>query len=90
MTEADPIRVYCRNGEWVVDYGSYAQGLYVTRGDAIKAGTDAARPGVPQTHRRTRRLTAVAAAACLSATTASLPRSRTGGWARTFGSQAVT
>jgi hypothetical protein len=43
MTEADPIRVSCRNGEWVVDYGSYAQGLDVTRGDAIKAGTDAAR-----------------------------------------------
>jgi hypothetical protein len=43
MTEADPIRVYCRNGEWVVDYGSYAQGHYGTRGDAVKAGTDAAR-----------------------------------------------
>jgi hypothetical protein len=33
---ADPIRVYCQNGKWLVDYGSYAHSWYLTRGEAIK------------------------------------------------------
>ena len=42
MTEADPIRVYARNGKWLIDYGSYSQGLYATRSEAIKVATEAA------------------------------------------------
>ena len=43
MSETAPIRVHFKDGNWRVDGGSYAQGLYVTRRDAIKAGTYAAR-----------------------------------------------
>ena len=42
MTEADPIRVYARNGKWLIDYGSYAQAWYRTRSEAIKVATNAA------------------------------------------------
>jgi hypothetical protein len=42
MTEADPIRAHARNGWWMVDYGSYAQGCYLTRREAIEVARDAA------------------------------------------------
>ena len=44
MGESDPIRVFARNGKWLVDYGSYAHGYHETRSEAIrtamKAGKD--------------------------------------------------
>ena len=43
MRLADPIKVYARNGKWLVNYGSYAHAWYGTRSEAIKAGTNAAR-----------------------------------------------
>jgi hypothetical protein len=43
MTEADPIRVYARNGMWLIDYGNYSQGWYQTRRVALKVATEAAR-----------------------------------------------
>jgi hypothetical protein len=43
VTEADPIRVYVRNGMWLSDYGSYSQGWYQTRREALKVATEAAR-----------------------------------------------
>jgi hypothetical protein len=42
MSEADPIRVYARNGKWLIDYGSYAQGWYLSRREAIEVATKAA------------------------------------------------
>jgi hypothetical protein len=42
MTEADPIKVYARDGRWLVNYGSYVHGSYDTRSEAIKAAAAAA------------------------------------------------
>jgi hypothetical protein len=42
MSEADPIRVYPRNGKWLIDYGSYSQGWYLSRSEAIEVATRAA------------------------------------------------
>jgi hypothetical protein len=42
VTDAGPIRVYARDGKWLVDYGSSVHGSYVTRAEAIRVGTDAA------------------------------------------------
>jgi hypothetical protein len=38
LTDAElkPIRVYTRNGTWLVDYGSYAKGHHDSREAAIK------------------------------------------------------
>ena len=41
MTEADPIRVYARNGWWLVDYGSCSEGCYLTRREAVEVARDA-------------------------------------------------
>jgi hypothetical protein len=41
--ETEPTRVYRREREWVVDYGSYAHGYYPTRSEAVKAGEAGAR-----------------------------------------------
>lgn len=41
--ETDPIRVYRREHEWLVDYGSYAHGYYSTRSQAVTAGEASAR-----------------------------------------------
>jgi len=43
VSEAGPIRVFARNGKWLVDYGSYAHGYHVTRAAAIETATKAAR-----------------------------------------------
>ena len=43
MSETDPIRVFERNDKWLIDYGSYAHGYYVSRREAIDVATDAAR-----------------------------------------------
>jgi hypothetical protein len=43
MAEADSIRVFTRDGKWLIDYGSYAHGYYPTRSEAIETATDAAR-----------------------------------------------
>jgi hypothetical protein len=42
VSESDPIRVYVRNGKWLIDYGSYAQGWYHTRNEAIEVASAAA------------------------------------------------
>jgi len=42
ILRADPIRVYVRNGKWLIDYGSYSQGSYVSRSEAIEVATTAA------------------------------------------------
>ena len=42
MSESDPIRVHARDGRWLVNYGSYIQGYYDTRAEAIKVATAAA------------------------------------------------
>lgn len=42
VSESDPIRVYIRNGKWLIDYGSYAQGWYHTRSEAIEVASGAA------------------------------------------------
>ena len=42
MSGSDPIRVYIRNGKWLIDYGSYAQGWYHTRSEAIEVASGAA------------------------------------------------
>jgi hypothetical protein len=42
VTDAGPIRVYARDGKWLVNYGSYAHGSYGTRDEAIRVGTHAA------------------------------------------------
>jgi hypothetical protein len=41
--ETDPIRVFQREHEWLVDYGSYAHGYHPTRSQAVAAGEAAAR-----------------------------------------------
>jgi hypothetical protein len=46
-----PIRVHFKDGNWRIDGGTHAQGLYVTRRDVIKAGTYASSP-----NQRSRRL----------------------------------
>jgi hypothetical protein len=43
MPETDPIRVFARGGEWLIDYGSYVHGYHCTRSEAIKTATRAAR-----------------------------------------------
>ena len=43
MAESDPIRVFARDGKWLIDYGSYAHGYHLTRSDAIETATRAAR-----------------------------------------------
>ncbi len=43
VSEPGPIRVFARNGKWLVDYGSYAHGYHVTRAAAIETATKAAR-----------------------------------------------
>jgi hypothetical protein len=40
--ETDPIRVFPRDGKWLVDYGSYAHGYHRTRREAIETATRAA------------------------------------------------
>jgi hypothetical protein len=42
VTDAGPIRVYVRDGKWLVDYGSYVHESYGSRGEAIRVGTHAA------------------------------------------------
>ena len=41
--ESGPIRVFLRDGKWLVDYGSYAHGYHATRREAIETATRAAR-----------------------------------------------
>jgi hypothetical protein len=41
--ETDPVRVYRRKQEWLVDYGSYAHGYYPTRRQAVAVGAAGAR-----------------------------------------------
>jgi hypothetical protein len=43
VSETGPIRVFARDGKWLVDYGSYAHGYHVTRAAAIETATLAAR-----------------------------------------------
>jgi hypothetical protein len=43
MPETDPIRVFTKNGKWLIDYGSYAHGYHLTRRAAIQTATHAAR-----------------------------------------------
>ena len=46
MGESDPIRVFARNGKWLVDYGSYAHGYHETRSQAIQTAVlDAKKEG---------------------------------------------
>jgi hypothetical protein len=42
MPQTTPIRVFARDGKWLVDYGSYAHGYHVTRAEAIKTARLAA------------------------------------------------
>jgi Uncharacterized protein conserved in bacteria (DUF2188) len=41
--ESGPIRVFLRDGRWLVDYGSYAHGYHETRREAIETATRSAR-----------------------------------------------
>lgn len=43
MADSEPIRVFSRNGKWLIDYGSYAHGYHLTRGAAIQTAARAAR-----------------------------------------------
>lgn len=43
MSETGPIRVFARDGKWLVDYGSYAHGYHMTRSEAIATARHAAR-----------------------------------------------
>ncbi len=43
MSETDPIKVFARDGKWLIDYGSYVHGYHATRSEAIETATDAAR-----------------------------------------------
>ena len=43
MSETGPIRVFLNQGQWLVDYGSYAHGYHATREGAITAASAAAR-----------------------------------------------
>jgi hypothetical protein len=42
VTDAGPIRVYVRDGKWLVNDGSFVHGSYGTRDEAIRVGTRAA------------------------------------------------
>ncbi|MHB8468603.1 MAG: hypothetical protein ACYDCH_02440 [Gaiellaceae bacterium] len=42
LAETKPIRVHAAHGDWHVDYGSYAQGHYRDREEAIEVATAAA------------------------------------------------
>lgn len=42
MHDADPIRVFVRDGIWIVDYGSYTHGEYLTRTEAVATARAAA------------------------------------------------
>jgi hypothetical protein len=42
VSESAPIKVHPRDGRWLVNYGSYIQGYYDTRGEAIEVATAAA------------------------------------------------
>jgi hypothetical protein len=42
VSESDPIRVHAAYGRWLIDYGSYVQGYYETRAEAIEVATAAA------------------------------------------------
>ncbi len=42
MSKTDPIRVFARDGTWLVDYGSYVHGSHETRGEAVRTATIAA------------------------------------------------
>jgi hypothetical protein len=42
VSESDPICVHPRDGNWLVDYGSYVQGYYETRAEAIEVAKAAA------------------------------------------------
>jgi hypothetical protein len=42
VSESDPIKVHPRDGRWPVNYGSYVQGYYDTRAEAIEVATAAA------------------------------------------------
>jgi Uncharacterized protein conserved in bacteria (DUF2188) len=41
--ETDPIRVFPKDGKWLVDYGSYAHGYHETRREAMETATRAAK-----------------------------------------------
>ena len=41
--DTDPIKVFPRDGKWLVDYGSYAHGYHATRREAIETAKRAAR-----------------------------------------------
>jgi hypothetical protein len=43
MPETDPIRVFARDGKWLIDYGRYAHGYHETRDEAIEVAAEAAR-----------------------------------------------
>jgi hypothetical protein len=43
MSASGPIRVYLKEGQWLVDYGSYAHGFHATRDAAIQTAAAAAR-----------------------------------------------
>jgi hypothetical protein len=43
VSESGPIRVFRRDGRWLVDYGSYICAYCATRSEAIAVGTEAAR-----------------------------------------------
>jgi hypothetical protein len=36
VSESDPIRVHERDGRWLVNYGSYIQGYFDARAEAIE------------------------------------------------------
>ena len=42
VTEAGPIRVYARDGRWLVNYGSSIRGAYDTRAEAVAVAMAAA------------------------------------------------
>jgi hypothetical protein len=42
MNMTGPIKVFARDGKWVVDYGSYAHGYHLTRVEAINTARLAA------------------------------------------------
>ena len=42
MAPTGPIRVFARDGRWVVNYGSFAHGYHLTRVEAVKTARLAA------------------------------------------------
>ena len=42
MSATGPIKVYAKDGKWVVNYGSYAHGYHLTRAAAVQTATLAA------------------------------------------------